>query len=145
MASAGSISKITLPSQATYDLKDAEARAALSAKSAVSVDGGRADVDIRHISKDDYEALVARGAALSNTLYLVSADYVDAYGQQIRNIQPGSALSDAASYGQVLSVAETALTAVPPEYKTYAQTILTLSADGYAIGVKVNGEVKKAV
>lgn len=47
----------------------------------VSVDNTPANVNIVHISQDDYEQLVFDGNALSNTLYVVSGDYINAYGQ----------------------------------------------------------------
>lgn len=53
----------------------------LDTKSAVSVDNELANVNILHISQDDYNQLVASDAALSNTLYIVSSDYIEAYGQ----------------------------------------------------------------
>lgn len=47
----------------------------------LSVDNTPADVNIVHISQKDYEQLVIDGNALSNTLYVVSGDYINAYGQ----------------------------------------------------------------
>jgi hypothetical protein len=51
----------------------------LSAK--LSVDNTPANVNMLHISQDDYEQLVFDGNALSNTLYVVSGEYINAYGQ----------------------------------------------------------------
>lgn len=67
----------------------------LDAKSAVSVDNELANINMLHISQDDYDQLVASGTALSNTLYIVSSDYIEACGQQVKNIAPGTDLSDA--------------------------------------------------
>ena len=47
----------------------------------LSVDNTPADVNIVHISQEDYEQLVIDGNALSNTLYVVSGDYINTYGQ----------------------------------------------------------------
>lgn len=47
----------------------------------LSVDSTPANVNIVHISQKDYEQLVFDGDALSNTLYVVSSDYINAYGQ----------------------------------------------------------------
>ena len=47
----------------------------------LSVDNTPANVNIVHISQKDYEQLVFDGDALSNTLYVVSGDYINAYGQ----------------------------------------------------------------
>lgn len=73
----------------------------LDAKSAISVDNQRADVNILHISQEEYNQLVASDAALSNTVYVLSSDYVEAYGQQIKNIASGTDLSDAVNVEQL--------------------------------------------
>lgn len=75
----------------------------LNEKSTVSVDNVKADVNLQHISQKDYEQLVVDDATLSNALYVVSADYVESYGQQIKNVAPGSDLSDAVNVEQLLS------------------------------------------
>ena len=75
----------------------------LSEKSAVSVDNVKADVNMVHISLDDYNEKLVGGEILSNELYVISADYVETYGQQIKNVAPGSDLSDAVNVEQLLS------------------------------------------
>lgn len=62
-----------------------------------------------HISQDDYNQLVASSAVLSNTLYIVSSDYVETYGQQIKNVAPGSDLSDAVNVEQLQNAISAAL------------------------------------
>lgn len=78
-------------------------QASLSAKSSVSVDEQHADVNMVHISLDDYAQKVVAGEVLSNELYVISSDYVETYGQQIKNIAPGTDLSDAVNVEQLLS------------------------------------------
>ena len=57
---------------------------------------GNSDLSIIKISKDEYELSVAEDCALcSNVLYVVESDYIDAYGQQIKNLSKPSDLSDA--------------------------------------------------
>lgn len=73
----------------------------LNEKSAVSVDNVKADINMVHISQADYEQLVASGEVLSNALYVVSADYVETYGQQIKNVADPTDLSDAVTKGYV--------------------------------------------
>ena len=46
----------------------------------MSVDGEHADVNIVHISQEDYNQLVADDEVLSNVLYVISSDYVETYG-----------------------------------------------------------------
>ena len=70
-------------------------------KSAVSVDNVKADVNMVHISLDDYNEKLVGGEILSNELYVISADYVETYGQQIKNVADPTDLSDAATKGYV--------------------------------------------
>lgn len=51
---------------------------------------------------------------LSNALYVVSADYTDMYGEQIKNLAPGAELSDAVNYEQLSEVSARA-------YDTYTK------------------------
>lgn len=67
--------------------------------SKISVDGVPANVNMLHISQEDYAQLVATSAVLSNTLYIVSGEYIDAYGQQIKNLSVATELSDAVPLG----------------------------------------------
>jgi hypothetical protein len=52
----------------------------------VYVDGTKADLSVCKISQSEYNKLVQNESCLSNTLYVVESDYIDAYGQQIKNI-----------------------------------------------------------
>ena len=48
---------------------------------------GTSDLSIVKIAKDEYDSLVANNSPLSaNVLYVVDSDYIDAYGQVIRNL-----------------------------------------------------------
>ena len=47
------------------------------------------------LSASDYEDLVANDGTLSNVIYIVDDSYEDMYGQQVKNIAPGTDLSDA--------------------------------------------------
>ena len=67
----------------------------------MSVDNVKADVNMVHISLDDYNSKLIGGEILSNELYVVSADYVETYGQQIKNVADPTDLSDAATKGYV--------------------------------------------
>jgi len=49
-------------------------------KSSISVDGQLTNVNMVHISKENYEQLVATNSTVSSTLYIVSSDVIDAYG-----------------------------------------------------------------
>lgn len=45
----------------------------------VYVDGQRADLSVCHIMQNEYNELVKNDACLSNTIYIVETDYVNAY------------------------------------------------------------------
>lgn len=47
----------------------------------MSVDNVKADVNMVHISLDDYSEKLIGNEILSNELYVISADYVETYGQ----------------------------------------------------------------
>ena len=53
------------------------------------------------LSASEYEQLVYDDETLSNALYVVEDDYVDAYGEQIKNVAYPTDLSDAATKGYV--------------------------------------------
>ena len=73
----------------------------VSSFSSVSVDNVKADVNMVHISLDDYSDKLIGDEILSNELYVVSSDYVETYGQQIKNVADPTDLSDAATKGYV--------------------------------------------
>ncbi len=91
---AGSISAITTSNNQLFIVED-------TTKSSISVDGQLANVNMVHISKEDYEQLVVTSSTVSSTLYIVSSDVIDAYGQQISNLAPGTDLSDAVNLEQL--------------------------------------------
>ena len=59
------------------------------------------DLSIIKLSASEYETLVATSATLSNCLYIVEDEFEDAYGQQIKNLAPGTDLSDAVNLQQL--------------------------------------------
>lgn len=61
----------------------------------VYVEGQKADLTIQKIKYSDYADLVNNSGCLSNVLYIIEADYVDAYGQQIKNIAAPTEDNDA--------------------------------------------------
>ena len=53
------------------------------------------DLSVVEISKDDYENLAVDNLADSKTIYIVSSNVINAYGQKIVNVQDATDLSDA--------------------------------------------------
>ena len=62
----------------------------------IFIDGLSAEsLSAMHISQDDFFQKVIASAMLSNELYIVSSDYINAYGEQIKNLAAPTELSDA--------------------------------------------------
>lgn len=59
-------------------------------------------VNIRYISRDDYYELVnSETGALSNEIYIISSDNLNAYDQKIENVADGEKDTDAVNLGQL--------------------------------------------
>jgi hypothetical protein len=60
------------------------------------------DLSIVKVNKDEYEDLAIGPICLcANVLYVVEADYIDAYGQEIKNVLSSTEPTNAATVGQV--------------------------------------------
>ena len=69
-----------------FDLSD-DLSNKIFVKNELSADGETADLSVIKISKDDYDKQITSKTLLSdNILYVVEADYIDAYGQVISNL-----------------------------------------------------------
>ena len=62
---------------------------------------GYSDLSVIKLSSNDYQDLVDSDATLSNALYIVESDFIDAYGQQIKNLSAPDLSDDAATKGYV--------------------------------------------
>ena len=56
-----------------------------------------------NIGQEEYEQLVIAGLVNENTLYVVSGDHMDAFGDQLKNLSGGTDENDAATFGQLSS------------------------------------------
>jgi len=56
-------------------------------------------LNVLHISNDDYSNIVNSDSVDSNTIYIVSSDVFNAYGEQIKNVANATDLSDAVNLG----------------------------------------------
>jgi len=62
----------------------------------VFVDGTKAEsLSVLHDSSDSYHQKVIAGTVLSNELYVLSNDFVNAYGEQIKNVAAPTDANDA--------------------------------------------------
>lgn len=69
----------------------------------------RTDLSVVKLSAEDYYNDVLDEKAVSNVLYVVEDDIMNAYGQQIKNLAPGVDLSDAVNVEQLQNAISSAL------------------------------------
>ena len=53
---------------------------------------------MHHVSYTEYAQLVTTSTIVSTDVYVIDDDYVEMYGQQIRNLADATHLSDAVNY-----------------------------------------------
>jgi hypothetical protein len=56
-------------------------------------------LNVIHISNDDYFDLLSSNNIDSKTIYILSSDNFDAFGEQIKNVADATDLSDAVNLG----------------------------------------------
>ena len=61
------------------------------------------DLSVVKILKDNYENLLATTGVDNKTIYIVSSNVIDSYGQKIVNVQDATDLSDAINLRQLRS------------------------------------------
>lgn len=95
----------------------------LKTKSSVVIDGIKTDLSVVHISKDEYHELVVNENIDNSTLYIISSENINAYGERITNLADGISENDAATYGQLSNLQhyhDTTITdvqVIKPEFK----------------------------
>ena len=87
-----------------------------------------------HISQDDFYQKVATSSILSNELYIVSSDYINAYDAQIRNVAEPTVSSDAATKNYV----DTAVAGAAADVTELSGKVGELSSNALT-GVVLNG------
>ena len=75
----------------------------LKTKSTITIDGVKSDLSVVHITKDEYHELVLSEKIDNSTLYIVSSDNLNAYGEKITNVLSGEDDADATNVAQVKS------------------------------------------
>ena len=82
----------------------------------VSVD----TMTMHKISAEKYaELLKTEGGIVETDLYVISSDYIDGYGEKVKNVADGEEATDAATYGQVIKLS----TALSNDVKLSVQTL----------------------
>ena len=82
---------------------DISSKADISSVPSFSIDGQVGDLEIQHVSMQEYEQILEDGP-LSDVLYIVSGEYESAFGKQIKNLSAGTDLSDAVNLEQLNQV-----------------------------------------
>lgn len=65
----------------------------------IYIDGNKTDLSIVQLSQTEYSKLIENDACLSNVLYVVENDYIDAFNSQIKNIADPTDSQDAVTLG----------------------------------------------
>ena len=104
-------------------------------------------MNIVHVSMPEYAEKLSAGNVLSNELYIVSSLQLDAFGQQIKNVAPGTDLSDAVNLEQMASAVNalsSELSASLTAYYTKSETSSASEVAGALAGKLSPSEVKIA-
>ena len=97
------------------------------------------DLSVIKLSYNEYKDLVNSNATSPSILYIVSSDYVETYGQQIKNVAPATDLSDAVNLEQLTEVSSI----VNDKFADYSLTSHTHS--NYVLSsIKVAGQTLTA-
>ena len=84
------------------DINDDLASISVVVDQKINIDGLSADqLRLQHVDLNDYITLLSNDLILSNQLYVISSDFIDAYGQQVKNVAKPIELSDATNKGYV--------------------------------------------
>ena len=75
--------------------------AKIDEKSDIFVDSEKSNLNIKHISQEEYHNLVATDAVETSVLYIVSSDSLNMYGEQIKNLSAGTDIYDAVNVEQL--------------------------------------------
>ena len=103
----------------------------------VSIDGENTeDFIVKHVSQEEYHEIVnSDDGADSKTLYIVSSDALNLYGEQIKNLAPGVDLSDAVNVEQL----NTAISSIDiPEIPS---KVSEFENDAKYANISVDGEI----
>ena len=82
---------------------------------------GYSDLSIVNLTKEKYDELVGSGGCNPRAIYIVSSNYIDAYGQRVENVADAESVSDAVNLGQAHGLVDVKLNqiAAAPEFDIY--------------------------
>ena len=87
---------------ASEDLNDDLASISVVVDQKINIDGLSADqLRLQHVDLHDSITMLSNDLIHSNQLYVISSDFIDAYGQQVKNVAKPIELSDATNKGYV--------------------------------------------
>ena len=94
------------------------------------IDGVSADtLSAIHISQDDFYQKVLNNEILSNELYVVSGDYINAYDQQIKNLKAPTDNSDATTKQYVDTISNALSNEISTNVNTLTTSLSTISSN----------------
>ena len=162
----GDISSITLIDGSAYGIKDGIARTSYAEMSAIlssipnsyaqlsdvsrvyvkdpSIseyqDGKQSDLSILNVTNEEYAALLQDDAAMPNAIYVISDDFSNAYGAQLKNLAVGTDLSDAVTLQQLNDASNAISSGLSSKLEytdisaSYSNQHIYLSAKGHVVG-----------
>ena len=103
-------------------------------------------LNIKRIDAAAYHELVVGGTVDNNTIYIVSSDHLNAFGEKITNVKDGEEAGDAVNYGQLSSAVNTlegrindiVAEGLGVEVVKLSTDLNTVSADVIAVDEKVD-------
>ena len=101
------------------------------------------DLSIIKLSSGEYEQLVSDSQTLSNCLYVVQDDFLNAFNQQIKNLADATQSSDAVAFHQLTEVSDSIPLSVSQlsndaGYTTNIGTITGITMNGASMGTSGN-------
>ena len=109
--------------------------------------GKQSDLSVIKLAASEYEQLVINGMTSPNALYIVSSDYINAYGEQLKNLAAATDLSDAVTLEQLQEVSSIALSGLSSggDISSMLSSITLKCAVDNSISAMVNGADLSAV
>ena len=109
----------------------------------ISSISGNSDLSIVKLNSSEY-AQVLQNGALSNALYIVQDTFMDAYGQQLRNLSAGTLSSDAVTLAQLEDVSAS-LSGYYQKSETSSANQISIAFDGLSDSYQAKGDYLSSI
>ena len=110
----------------------------------MSDNAGNVSVDtltMHKISAEKYAELLKSDEIVETDLYAISSDYIDGYGEQVKNIADGEDKTDAATYGQVIELSTALSNDVKLSVSTLEQKIEANQDNDEYLSTKIDAKI----